>query len=442
MSQIGILRALAHRNFRLYFAGQGVSLIGTWMQQMALSWVVYQLAETRPGLGQPEVWLGLVTFAGQIPAFFLAPIAGVLVDRVNRHRLLVVTQALMMTQAFILTWLDYSGQITVWQILLLSAALGLVNAFDMPGRQAFLTDMIDRREDLGNAIALNSSIFNGARIVGPMLAGLLLAATGAAFCFLVNALSYVAVLLALLAMRVRCRERHRSPQPVLEGLREGFRYAFGFPPIRALLLLLALVSLMGTSYTVLLPIFADKVLHGGARTYSYLTAASGIGALAAAVYMAGRPTVLGLGKWIAACPCAFGLALLVFSVSHDLGVSLLALLVTGAAMMLHMAASNTILQTIVDEDKRGRVMSFYTMAFMGMSPLGSLLAGALAGRIGVENMVRLAGASCILGGLLFAVALPALREHIRPIYRRMGILPEVAAGLQSATELNVPPQRT
>jgi MFS family permease len=437
----GFLRALAHRNFRLYFAGQGVSLVGTWMQQMALSWVVYQLAEHRPELGQPEFWLGVVTFAGQIPAFFLAPFAGVLVDRVIRHRLLVVTQGLMMVQAFALWWLDVSGQIAVWQIIALSLMLGLVNAFDMPGRQAFLTDMIERREDLGNAIALNSSIFNGARIVGPMLAGFLLAVTSADFCFLVNALSYVAVLIALLAMRVRPHVRPRSHPPVLHGLAEGFRYAFGFQPIRAILLLLALVSLMGTSYTVLLPIFADRVLHGGAAAFSYLTAAAGVGALAAAVYLAGRPTVLGLGKWIAACPCGFGLALIVFSFSHDLWLSLPAMFVTGGAMMLHMAASNTILQTIVEEDKRGRVMSFYTMAFMGMSPLGSLLAGWLGGRIGVENMVGVAGVSCVAGGVLFATALPALRARVRPIYRRMGILPEVASGLESATELHVPPQR-
>jgi MFS family permease len=369
-------------------------------------------------------------------------VAGVFVDRVNRHRLLLLTQTLMMLQAFALAFLDLTGNLAVWHVIALSAALGLVNAFDMPARQAFLTDMIEKRDDLANAIALNSSIFNGARLVGPSVAGLLLAATSAGFCFLVNALSYLAVLLALLAMRVRPRQRHAARPPFLQGLREGFRYAFGFPPIRALLLLLALVSFTGMAYAVLMPVFADRVLHGGPATFGYLTAASGLGALAAAVYLAGRKTVLGLGKWIAAAPAAFGAGLIVFSFSHTLWLSLLALFVSGGAVMLHMAASNTILQTIVDEDKRGRVMSFYTMAFMGMAPLGSLLAGWLADRIGAPNTVALAGASCLLGSLLFATALPSLREKVRPIYRRMGILPEVASGLQTATELNVPPEQT
>jgi MFS family permease len=440
VGQCGPLRALAHRNFLLYFVGQGVSMIGTFMQQAALQWVVYALARSDPDLGRPAFWLGVVAFSGQIPAFFLAPLLGVFVDRANRHRLLLATQTLMMLQAFLLTWLAVTGHLTVGAIILLSVALGVVSAVDMPSRQSFLTDMLDRREDLANAIALNSSIVNGARLVGPTLAGLLLAATGAGFCFLLNALSYVAVLGALLGMRVRPRERPPAP-PVLAGLVEGFRYSFGFRPIRALLLLLALVSLMTMSCSVLLPVFADRVLHGGPSTYGYLLAAAGVGALMAAVYLASRHTVLGLGKLIAASPAALGAALIVFALSHVFWLSLLALFVAGAAMMLQMAASNTILQTIVDEDKRGRVMSLYTMAFMGMAPLGSLLAGWLAEWLGAPVTVGLAGAVCVVGALLFATVLPDVREKVRPIYRRMGILPEVAAGIQTATQLNTPPER-
>jgi MFS family permease len=441
VSHPGLLRALAHRNFLLYFVGQGVSMVGTFMQQAALQWVVYALARSDPDPARPAFWLGVVAFSGQIPAFFLAPLLGVFVDRANRHRLLLATQSLMMLQAFLLTWLAVSGHLTVGAIILLSMALGVVSAFDMPSRQAFLTDMLDRREDLANAIALNSSIVNGARLVGPTLAGLLLAATGASFCFLLNALSYVAVLGALLAMRVRPRERTTAPPQVLAGLVEGFRYSFGFRPIRALLLLLALVSLTSMSYTVLLPVFVDRVLHGGPSTYGYLLAAAGVGALGAAVYLASRPTVLGLGKWIAVSPAALGVALIVFALSHVFWLSLLALLVAGGAMMLQMAASNTILQTIVDEDKRGRVMSLYTMAFMGMAPVGSLLAGWAAEWLGAPTTVALAGASCLAGSLLFATVLPDLREKVRPIYRRMGILPEVAAGIQTATQLSTPPER-
>jgi MFS family permease len=442
MIQNSLLRAMAHRNFRLFFVGQSVSLIGTWMQQLALSWQVYLLTGS-------ALWLGIVGFAGQIPAFFLAPLAGVVTDRHNRHRLIVLTQTLMMVQAFVLALLAWSldrQMIDRWPgvylIVGLSVFLGIVNVFDMTGRQAFLTDMVEGREDLANAIALNSSMFNGARLVGPALAGLLLAQTSVAVCFLANGLSYVAVIASLLAMRVKPHEPPKHVAPVLHGLREGIVYAFGFRPIRALLLLLALVSFMGLSYTVLLPIFADSLIGGGATTLGLLSAASGVGALVSAVYLAARKTILGLGRWIALAPAVFGLALLGFSLARGLGLALPMLCFCGAAMMLQMAASNTVLQTIVEEDKRGRVMSFYTMAFMGMAPLGSLLAGGLADLIGVQNTVRVGGVACIAGSVLFTLALPAIRETLRPIYRRMGILPEVASGIQKATELNVLPGRT
>jgi MFS family permease len=429
------LRALEHRNFRLFLFGQGISLIGTWMQQVALSWVVYQ----RTGSAS---LLGVVTFAGQIPGLVVTPFAGVLVDRWDRLRLLLTTQTLAMLQALALAALDLSGALEVWHMIALSLLLGVVNAFDMTGRQAFLTEMVDRREDLANAIALNSSLVNGTRLVGPLLAGLALWLTSPGVCFLANGLSYLAVLAALLAMRVPPRRRAPHHVGLLRGLHEGARYAFGFAPVRSILILLALVSLTGMTYSVLLPVFASEVLHGEAGTLGLLTGASGLGALAAAVALAARRTVLGLGKWIVLAPALFGLGLVGFSLADSLWLALPLLTVVGFAMMAQMAASNTVLQTIVPEDRRGRVMSYYTMAFLGMAPLGSLLGGALADLVGAPVVVRWAGACCLAGSLAFALQLPRLRDLVRPIYVRLGILPEMAAGLQAATELNVPPERS
>ena len=428
------LRALAHRNFRLFIVGQGVSLIGTWMQQVAIAWVVFRMTGS-------ATLLGLVSFAGQIPGLVVAPIAGVLVDRWNRHRLLLVTQTLSMFQAFALTALAETGTLAVWHMVVLSLVLGVVNAFDMTARQAFLTEMVERREDLANAIALNSSLVNGTRLVGPALAGLVLSVSSAGVCFLSNGLSYLAVLAALLAMQVRPREQLAQPAGLAQGLREGFRYAFGFAPVRSILLLLALVSLVGMSYSVLLPVFARQILHGEAGTLGALTAASGLGALGAAVMLAMRRSVVGLGRWITAAPGLFGVGLIGFSFAEVLWVAAPLLTVVGFAMMMQMAASNTVLQTIVPEDRRGRVMSYYTMAFLGMAPLGSLLGGALADVIGAPTVVRLAGVCCIVGSLGFLVHLPRLRTLVRPIYVRMGILPEVASGIQAASELNLPPER-
>ena len=377
-----LLRSLAHRNFRLYFLGQAVSLIGTWMQQVALAWLVWQITGS-------AWWLGLVGFASQVPSFFLGPVAGVVVDRRPRHRILLWTQSLAMVQAFVTAALaafaptdtPQERLLLALDILGLGAFLGLVNAFDLPARQAFLTEMVASREDLANAIALNSSIFNGARLVGPALAGLVLYLAGAAVCFTINGVSYLAVLAALLAMDVP-PEPERSEEPFGKRLREGVAYAFTFPPIRDLILLLALVSLVGMPYAVLLPVFATEILGGGALVLGLLSAATGVGALCGALLLAARKSVVGLGRWIALGPGAFGLAVTGFALSAWLWLSLLMLFLAGFALMMHMAASNTVLQTIVDEDKRGRVMSLYTMAFMGMAPLGSLLAGALAERFG------------------------------------------------------------
>jgi MFS family permease len=429
-----LVRAFAHRNFRLFILGQGVSLIGTWMQQVAVAWLVFLLT------GSPA-WLGVAAFAGQIPSLLVAPVAGVLVDRWNRHRLLLLTQTLAMLQAFLMAALALLQVIDVWQIVALNLLLGVVNSFDMTARQAFLTEMVARKEDLANAIALNSSLVNGTRLVGPALAGFVVAWAGPGVCFLVNGLSYLAVLVALLAMRVPPRRRDGPHVGLLRGLREGFAYAFGFGPIRALLLLLALVSLVGMSYSVLLPVFATAVLRGGAETLGILNAASGLGALAAAVALASRRSVVGLGRWVTVAPALFGAALIGFSFAAALWLAAPLLAVVGFAMMMQMAATNTILQTIVAEEWRGRVMSYYTVAFLGMAPLGSLLGGALADAVGAPLVVRLAGGGCIVASVVFALRLSHLRALVRPIYERLGILPEVATGLQRASELTVPPER-
>ena len=412
-------RALRHRNFRLFLGGQIVSLAGTWMQSVALSWLVYRMTRS-PFL------LGLVGFAGQVPSLVLAPIAGVWADHGNRRRIILATQTLAMVQALLLAALVLTGRITVGHVLALSVFLGLVNGFDIPTRQAFLVEMVTGREDLANAIALNSSVFNAARLVGPAVAGVMIGLFGEGTVFLLNGLSYVAVLGALFAMKVPPRAEPRGrDEPMTRKLAEGFRYAFGFPPIRALILLVAVVSLMGVPFTVLLPVFATEVLGGGANTLGFLMGASGLGALTGALYLAGRRTVSGLGLVILSAVTLFGTSLLGLGASSRLVLSLAALFGAGLGMMVQMASSNTILQTIVDDDKRGRVMSFYSMAFMGSVPFGSLLAGTLASRIGAPRTVMLGGAAGLVAAAVVARALPALRAQVRPIYVRLGIVPEV-----------------
>jgi len=431
-----MVRALRHRNYRLFFSGQSISLIGTWMTRIATSWLVYRL--TRSAL-----LLGLVGFAGQIPSFLLAPFAGVLVDRWNRHRLLVVTQILAMLQSAALAWLTLAGVINIWHVLLLSLFQGAINAFDMPGRQAFVVEMVERREDLANAIALNSSMVNAARLLGPSIGGVVIAAVGEGWCFFMDAVSYLAVIASLLLMRLAAGARRpgTTEKKVLHELREGWRYVAGSAPIRSILLLLAVVSLVGMPYTVLMPVFASTILHGGPHTLGFLMAATGVGALLGALFLANRRTVLGLGKVIPAMAAVFGAGLIGFSLSRSLWLSLALLLVTGLGFMVQMAASNTLIQTLVDDDKRGRVMSFYLMAFMGTAPFGSLLAGGLAHRIGAPRTLLLGGCGCIAGAIWFASLLPKLRERVRPIYVRMGILPEMAKGIASAAELAVPPEQ-
>lgn len=412
-----LLRALRHRNYRLFFSGQSVSLVGTWITRIATSWLVYRLTGS-------ALLLGIVGFCGQIPTLVLAPFSGVLVDRWNRHRILVATQVLSMLQSLALAVLALAGIITVTEILVLQVAQGIINAFDTPARQAFVIDMVEQREDLPNAIALNSSMVTGSRIIGPTIGGILIAAFGEGWCFMVDAISYLAVIASLLAMRL-AGERALSVRraSALEELREGVRYVSGFVPARTVLLLLALVSTMGMPYMVLMPAVASGVLHGGPHTLGFLMTASGVGALTGALYLAARPSVLGLGRAIAVATATFGVGLAAFALSHTLWLSLVLLPVAGGGFMVQTASTNTILQTIVDERLRGRVMAFYAMAFLGTAPIGSLVAGVVASRIGVQMTIFLGGLACVAGGAWFALRLPKLRAMIRPIYIERGILP-------------------
>jgi MFS family permease len=428
-----LVRALRHRNYRLFFGGQGISLIGTWMTRVATGWLVYRLTGS-------AFLLGLVSFAGQIPILFLGPFAGVWVDRFNRHRVLVITQVLSMLESFALAGLALPGLITVNEIILLNLFQGAVNAFDMPARQAFVVEMVEDRSDLGNAIALNSSLVNGARLIGPSVAGLVIAAVGEGYCFLIDGFSYLAVIASLLAMTIVTQRVVAQPRGVVSELKEGWQYVSGFAPIRSILLLLALVSLVGMPYTALMPIFAGSVLHGGPHTLGFLMAATGVGALIGAVTLAARQSVLGLGRVIPMTAAAFGIGLVAFASSQHLWLSLLLLVITGFGFMQQMASSNTILQTIVDDEKRGRVMSFYLMSFQGVAPFGSLIAGSVASRIGAPHTLMIGGAICVLGAGLFALQLPAIRRAVRPIYARMGIIPEVAQGIQAASLLQTPPE--
>ncbi len=428
------LRALRSRNFRLFFAGQTVSLIGTWIQQIAMSWLVYRLTKS-------AFMLGMVGFVATAPGVFITPFAGVAADRWNRHRMVIATQTGAMLQALALAALVLTGTIRVWHILALSAFVGIVNGFDMPARQSFLLEMVEDREDLPNAIALNSSMFNGARLVGPAIAGALIAVVGEGICFLLNGLSFLAVLAALLAMRVPRRELPSGRLDVLRELSDGFRYAFRSPPIRIVLAFLALASLFAQPYTVLMPVVATRVLHGGADTLGLLMAATGLGALAGALYLATRPSVVGLGRVIALAGSLFGIALLAVAASHALWLSCALLVLAGAGMMVQTAGSNTMLQTIADERMRGRVISIYGLAFLGVAPLGSLYAGVAAGRFGAPLTIAAGGVITLAGAAVFFRKLPLLREHVWPIYRRIGILPEVASGLGAATNLTAPPEQ-
>ncbi len=413
-----LTRALSHRNYRLFFAGQTVSLVGTWLTRVATSWLVYRLTKS-------ELLLGVTGFAGQIPLLVLAPFAGVYVDRWNRHRVLVVTQILSALQSLALAVLALMNAITVAEIIGLQVVQGVINAFDTPARQAFVVEMVDDRADLPNAIALNSAMFNASRIVGPSVAGIIIALVGEGWCFMIDAISYVAVIVSLLAMHVSPRDVARRGARMLEELRSGWRYVSQFAPVRELLLNVMLIVMMGMPYAVLMPVFATNVLHGGAHTLGILMTASGAGALIGTFYLASRHTVVGLGKVIVFATAILSAGLIAFSLSHSLWLSLAVLPLVGAGMMLQSAAANTILQTIVDEDLRGRVMAFYSVAVLGMQPIGSLVAGIVADRIGAPRTILIGAIACIFTGAWFAYRRPLLAKYVRPIYIERGILPPV-----------------
>lgn len=401
---LSTFRALRHRNFQLFFAGQFVSLTGTWMQSVAQSWLVYRLTGS-------VVLLGMIGFASQIPVFLLAPIGGLIADRYNRHHILLVTQSFAMLMAFILAFLTLTGAVQIWHLFVIAACLGTANAFDIPARQAFAVDMVGR-DDLINAIALNSSMFNGARIVGPAIAGVLVAWVGEGWCFFANAASYIAVLAGLLMMKITPVTRH-SDGSALARIAEGFGYVAKTKPVRALLLLLGLVSLMGGPYAVLMPIFADQYLGGGSATLGFLMGSSGAGALLAALVLAYRKQIFGLGRWVAFACGGLGIALVTFSFSRTFWLSALLLVPVGFSMMTQMSSSNTLIQAMIPDELRGRVMSVYSMMFMGLAPVGALLAGTLAGIIGAPETIALGGAACLAGAAVFGYKLSGLERQGR-----------------------------
>lgn len=422
-----IFRSLQHRNYRLFFSGQSISLIGTWMQRIAMPWLVYHMTGS-------AFQLGLVSFAGQIPTFLLAPVAGVVTDKYSKYKVLLITQILSLIQALILALLSFTGAIQIWQIVLLSIVLGCINAFDTPSRHSFVIEMVEKKEDLGNAIALNSMMFNGARLIGPSVAGMMLATTGEGICFLINAISYIFVVTSLLLMHLKKKEEKRENGRLLDEMKEGLKYTFGFPPIKHILILLAVASLMGSSYQVLMPVFAKEVLHGGSGTFGFLMGAAGSGALVGALYLASRESLIKLGRIIPAATGLFGAGLVALSFSRHFPVSLVLMVIIGVGIMLQTASSNTIIQTITDDDKRGRVMSFYTLAIMGTAPFGSLLAGSLAKIIGTPYTILIGGITCMAGAFFFYRKLPELKKIVRPVYIRMGLIPEVVTGIQTASE--------
>ncbi len=409
-------RALRHRNFQLFFFGQTISVIGNWMTRLATTWLVYRMTHS-------ALLLGVVSFAGQIVSFALGPFAGVWVERLNRRKLLVATQAAAAVQSLALAALTLAHLITLWEIIALTALQGLINAFDMPGRQSFLVQLVDDRNDLSNAIAINSSMANGARLIGPAIAGLVIAAFGEGWCFLIDGVSYFAVIASLLSMRITRPDSYRNRASMLEQMREGWNYVRTFRPIRTILLLFSLISLMGYSYSVLMPIFAGQVLHGGATTLGWLTGASGVGALASALSLAARRSVVGLTRMLQISAAMLGGALILFGLSHLFWLSLVLMVFVGFGLMQTAAASNTIIQSLVPDDKRARAMSYYTMAFFGAAPFGSLLAGTLAHHIGAPRTVIFTGAFCVAGSVWFTFNLSKVNSVMHPIYREMGLMP-------------------
>jgi len=402
---ISIFRSLRYRNFRLFFSGQSISLIGTWMQRIAMPWLVFEITGS-------VFLLGLVGFAGQIPTLVISPFAGVFADRWNRYKVLILTQILAMIQAFVLYFLVQSKTVEVWHLVSLSIFLGCINAIDIPVRQSFVIQMVDKKEDLSNAIALNSTMVNAAKLLGPSMAGILIALAGVNMCFLINGLSYILVITSLLFMNIVPKEINKKKLDVFSELKAGFTYTSEHIPIKYILLLLSLVSIMGMPYIVLMPAFAKNILHGGPQSFGFLMGASGVGALMGALYLASRKTIAGLEKLIPYSAGLFGIGLIAFAFSRWFYLSLFLMTITGLGMMLQLASSNTLIQTIVDDNKRGRVMGFYTMAFMGSAPFGSIIAGTAAKLVGAPMTIFVGGIACILGALTYIGKLPQITRII------------------------------
>jgi len=397
-----VFRSLNHRNYRLFFSGQIISLTGSWMQYVAIAWLIYRITDS-------VAMLGLIGFAGQIPIFILSPFTGALIDRWSRHKVLIITQIILMIMAFMLVYLFYTSSIEIWQIFVISIVSGITHSFDIPARQSFVIDMVENKEDLGNAIALNSLLFNGAMLIGPSIAGILLASSGEGICFLVNGISYFFIISSLVLMKVKPAKVLKSKKNILKDIKEGISYVFDCIPMRYIILLLALANLLAVPYTVLLPAFAKDILAGGSNIYGFLVGASGFGALLGALYLASMKTPEKTGKLIPWSAIIFGLGLIIFSFSRYNIFSIIIIGAVGFGDMLHTAASNTFIQTITDDDKRGRVMSLYTMAIVGTAPFGSLLIGELADLIGIPNTLMIGGAACITGAFIFIKKVPYLR---------------------------------
>lgn len=426
-----MFRSLNYRNYRLFFYGQSISLIGTWMQRITIPWLVYKMTGS-------TLLLGISAFAGQIPSLFLSPFAGVVTDRLSRYNVLIWSQVFAMVHAFLLAWLFLSGNLIIWHIIFLSFVIGCINTFEIPARHSFVIEMVERKEDFGNAIALNSLMFNGARLLGPSLAGILLAAAGEGLCFIINGFSFMFVIFSMKLMKLNRKKSEKKQTEIMKELKDGFDYTFGFAPIRHVILLLALVGFLVMFYSTLMPVFAKEVLKGDSHTYGFLMGAAGFGALLGALFLASRETVLKIGRLIPAAVILFGGGLVILSFSRNFILSLVIIVFVGMGLMLQTAASNTILQTITDDDKRGRVMSFYTMAIMGSAPFGSLVAGVLAKTIGTPFTILTGGIISIAGAILFLRKLPELKQLVHPIYVRMGIIPEVAEGIQNASDRYLP----
>lgn len=393
-----IFRALRHRNYRLFFIGQCISLVGTWIQQIAMSWLIYRLT-------QSAFMMGAMVFVGAVPSLLASPFAGVFIDRINKYKTLIIVQALFMIQAFVLAILTLMGVIKIWHIIVLSVIMGLTAAIDMPLRQAFVVNLVEDSEDVGNAISLNSSSFNLARLIGPAIAGILTAAVGEGVCFLINALSYIAVIWALCLMNINYIPAKTSTTNVFEEFKEGLKYTLSCPPIRITISFIAISSLIGMAYPVLMPIFAKETLHGGAQTLGFLMSSSGIGALLGALYLAGRKHILGLEKWLCIASFLFGISIVCLSFVSHMALALISLFLSGFGMVIIIAACNTLIQHFVDDDKRGRVMSLFSMAFMGTAPIGGLFGGTVAEKIGVPHTFFIIGLFMILCAVIFTTKL-------------------------------------